>query len=760
MNKRIFINKRIFFMFALMLVLLPICLFAGCAGDQSGDLPKVAVQLQLKNTPDTRYFDVLSDPSGQVAQDASATFKIKFKNGYRPDNLSVQQNGQPVTTSQLRDVTTSETYTAATPLSHEIEWSYTISKVTEATVLTVDFAECVVGEVRLELNANLQDGKLKYVVFDEEPVDAVVSNSADLTSLIGTKSIQTANGTAISLPFGSYAIFFVPTNTTMLFFQDKNATTTDPSAKAVAASLDKLNLNFYQYKVGVTDCRIMSVNIDRDEWNYMSAITSSTPNSPNKFAGTFAISTLLDGSTVTGLATQSDLAQNSGLMSPAEAGSDELQVVSYQDADGATHSFYALSYTGLIFCNITDSNITEKRQQDLAERNRLWVEDDIIMSIAGIGHFNRDEGQSAESWDHLYLSTSANISEDDVTTVDISEYVIKSGATFFVHIPRADILEILEANPAFIENFNNAQYGFAYLVYDKNETINNALKLTLEGVDHLTADLNPYLCGFEVDANDRPVNEHFGGIIYVDYTHTDSEGNIAPVYYLNTAEVKNNAYVLLCFQIDVETTEGVYYLAYESFTYQIKASNQEDFTTETVNFTEEDYQSESGKVLKFIRVDTSLNYTLRLTCNTRAYDNTSHQIINTSGQDIYYYVADLGETIDFPTAATGWQSLSATPINTVFNQMKVLYFLTELTTTDTTTEKLSLKYISAPATDTTDAEYDELFSSQLYQDMLGHPAAVMIGDKTYQVNYILVPPSYYSANMQFFAEITTSTTAA
>lgn len=765
-------NKKLFCMFALMLIFVPVFVFAGCGNNTppaGGET--YAVVLELHNTPDEKYIEVTSDPTnGNVAEGSSVTFAIKFKNGYRPDGLVAKLNGETTTSGNLEDISsdTRTTYSASTPISHDVEWSYSIASLDQNTTISLDFANCEVGKIRLELNPELQNGNLRYAIFDEEPTNAIISNAADLTSFIGNTPIASTNGTSISVPYQSYVLFFANTNATMLMFQNTREDSTHETMTAISASVDIINLDYVTYPVGTKTCRIMPTTILYDDWNYVTVLTSDSPDSPNKFANTFAVSTLIDGSIVTGLA-KGDYAIESGMLAQKSADNTDPVTNSFTDYEGNAHTYYSLSYSGVVYANIDTESVTLNRQKTLATTSGVWLEDALVMSISGIGHFNRDDGTAPETWDKFYLSTSINLNEDGCTKVDISEYITQNGSTYYVYIPKSEIQTILAENPGFVTTFKNNPYAFAYLVYDKNETMSNVMKLTLEDFDFMHYNLNPRLFGFELN-QDNTINADTAqteSIAYVDYSNLDSAGKAAPIYYLNTSSVKNLDYIRLYFNLPVAKFNGLNMTVYESYTYEIKSSTDEKFTTQTVKFSgkDGDYDDFENGTLKYINLDyTALtkSYTFRVHLNEKAFDNSSHTITSITEQPVYYHMRNLADGIDFPIDGNEWKLLSENPIDTIFDQSKVIYFLTKLETTETETqiiaEKLSLRFVDKEATETEKATYDTFSEAAVYKDMLGHTATITINGETYTVMYMIMTQTYYSTNQPFFIDITTTTT--
>ena len=767
-------NKKLFCMFALMMIFVPVFVFAGCGNNTppASEVTTYAVMLDLHNLPDEKYIEVTSDPTNEkVAEGSSITFSVKFKNGYRPDGLVAKLNDEITTSGEMTDISgeTSTAYTASTPVSHDIEWTYKITNLDQDTTISLDFANCEVGKIHLKLNEALQNGNLSYAIFDEEPTNTIISNATDLTRYIGNTPILSTNGTAISVPYKSYVLFFTKTNATMLMFQNFRENSTHETMTAVSASLDKINLDYVQYPVGTKTCHIMPTTILYDDWNYLTVLTSDTPNSPNKFVNTFAVSTLIDGSIVTGLA-KGDYAVKSGMLAQTSAENSQPVENNFVDYQNNPHRYYSLSYSGVVYSNIDTENVTLDRQKNLATTNGVWLEDALVMSISGIGHFNRDAGTDPEFWDSFYLSTSININETGCTKVDISNYVTKSNSTYYIYIPKNEILTILKNNPGFVTTFKNQPYAFAYLVYDKNETVSNIMKFTVENFDFMKHNLNPQLLGFEVN-QDNTVNTDSittGNVTYVDYSNLDSLGNPAPIYYLHTGYIKtaNSSHINLYFDLPVAKFNNLSMIIYESYTYEIKSSTDEYFTTKTIKFSGEngDYDDLVNGTKKYINLDytaLSKDYTFRVHLNEKPFDNSSHTITNISNQQVYYHMANLADGISFPKDGSNWKTLSENPIDTIFDQSKIIYFLTKLETTETETqvinEKLSMRFIDKEATETEPATYDTFCDATNYIDMLGHNATITIDGETYTVMYLTMSPTYYSTNQKFFIDITTTT---
>lgn len=782
-------NKKILCMFALMLVFVPVFMFAGCGGDDSkkDEQPTTYnISLQLKNAPDEKYYEVMQDPTGKIGTDGMATFSVKFKAGYRPDGLVAKFNETTDAVGTLTDITNSSTYSQTTPISHDVLWTYSLSNFTHDVNVTLDFANCKVGEISLSLDDNLKNGGLSYAIFEDEPSDSIISQTSELTTLIGDK-IKTTSSDAISLPYGSYVLFFPQTNTSMLLFMNNSQNSDKSSTKAYGASIDLLNLDYYEYNVGTTTRHIIPASIISDDWNSLTAITTDTPDSPNKFAGTFAVSSLIDGSTVSGLASQTELAKSSGLLSQYSADDSSPINKTFTDSNGTQHSYYLLANSGVVFSNIMDTTVTETRQKTLATTNKIWLEDDLVMSLSGIGSFSNDSDIAESDRDYYYLSTTININDKNCKKYDISEYVIKQssnyGYSYYIYIPKAELRQILEAVPEFVTEFKGNQYGFAYLVRDKNESISNVVVLTLENFDFVSTNPNPKLIAYNkttTNANDYD-NAQYGVPVYVDYANSTADEQTAPIYYLNTNGLTSgysNSGLLIT--LPVIKFVGTNIQAYESFTYTL-TSSKGDSKTNTWPFTKDNFTNMYSGTTVMFGISLDRNYTLKITLNEKAFDETDHTISSVAEREIYYYTASLSSTSGangIPTTADGWKNLKDNPITQInFKETKILYLLTELNTTETDTQTITenLSFCSreevtkddesdttnesdsSDGATTTEYSYDSIYTASTYKDMLGHTAKITINDKTYTVTYLILNPSYYS-DTEYFINITTTTT--
>jgi len=437
----------------------------------------------------------------------------------------------------------------------------------------------------------------------------------------------------------------------------------------------------------------------------------------------------------------------------------------------------------------------------LANSYSAWVEEDLALSIEGLCNFNTDTSTAENTRDHYYLATSPNISDEDCIKVDVSKYFIAKKQTntpieYYIYIPKTDVQEILDKNPEFVNTLNGNQYAFAYLVLDKNEAMENIVKMTVTGYDYEDFDLNPTLLGFDVVTGTSTIDEDTiksGQVTYVDYANAVSD-KIAPIYCLyKSSDVQNSRYYGINIRLPVLKTDGITTTMYESFTYTITYNNGSyDQTTGTISFVESDYSKPFVGTTKRIVLRTiDCDFTLNIKLNAKAFDSSSHTISGVGGQEksIYYHLTDLDDAQGVPTDASEWNALAGTPLDTSFDQTKLLLVLANLSTTTTetavTTEKLCFMYAceddatdatgdasstdatgstdstdTADSTDTTDTitHYDTLYEANAYKDMLGNNVNITIDGTEYQVFYFVLPQGYHDDGEEFFIDIITTTT--
>lgn len=780
-------NKKLLYMFVCVLVFVPIFLCTGC-GDDKEPTPQepttYKVSLSYANIPDAKYFEVTSNPSGTVQENKAITYALKFKEGYRPDGLVAKLNNQTVTTAVITDTTDNSAYSSSTPISHDVLWSLTVEEVTADTNLFLDFGACKVGEVQMTLDKSLQNAGLKYAVLETPPTSAI-TRSAELSELLGSE-VKTAEST-ISCPYNSYVIFLTNQNTTALTFSNSSVSSTSSiNSKTVTASVDYLNLDYFNYTAGNDSYHVVATTITDDNWKSITATINDTPDSKNQIANTFAIAPLQNGTSVRGLATQSENTKNNAILAQTyvtDDGSEKSFIERSFEYDNETRKYYVLGHSNLIYANIEENNISSVRQNAISKNTYAWVEDDLVMLIDGLGYFNNGEDASLDNApDHYYLSSSININDSNCTKVDVNDYLVKKNeegkpVQYYLYIPHAKILEIINNNSAFVTEYKGEKYAFAYLVLEKNTTSSNVLKMTVEGFDFENYDLDPTLSGYNMNGSE--VDESSiatGQVTFINYANTGKNGAVAPIYYLYTGETSSKNLCNLCFNVPVMITNGFTTQYYESFTYTITQNNSEEAEPYTVKFADSDYTN--GSVMKRVCMDITgvkNDFTLKLQLKVKTFDTSTHSIslAKNSDRDFYFAIANLENLNGLPEQ---WTNLKGLTLEMEFTQTKVLFLLTELNTTTTetqiTTEKLGLlsehqgdetesdttEDTLEDTTEDTTPHYDTLYSARVYTDMLGRTATVSVEGKTYVVRYIILPQAYYNTNESFFVGITITTT--
>ncbi len=754
-------NKKILCLFTLMLAFVPMMIFSGCGKDDSKSDVVITheVTFELKNVPDEKYFEVTSNPQGQVEDKSAVNFAVKFKNGYRPDGLVAKLDGKTDVTGVISDTQSTATYSTEIPLSHDVIWSYS-AVITQDTSLSLDFSACEVGKITLKLSENLQNGNLKYAVFDAEPTDKAVTTSAEMTEFLGDK-VKTADAKTLSVPFGSYVVFLPQSDVGVLYFWDDTSASTSNSGQSYYASSDDLNFTYHEYTNGDEMRHVVSVPFNNDSWNSMTALTNRVVNLKNYIAGTFAVQTLVDGSYVSGLASQNSTASMSGLL----VTDDDRNLIqeSFTDTDNTQHNYYLLGSRDKIYASMDSQALTEKGQKNFVDYYRVWVEDDLVMSISGIGSFNRDE--YATTKDCYYLATEMNTTSKSCVKVDVSDYIVgvqgDYAMTYYLYIPKAKLTEILEKNSDFVTEYEGEKYGFAYLIRENNRDFSSVTKLTLVDYDFEENPLNPRLLATNTSTN---VTE-YGYCTYVNYANAGGSTNsVAPIYYLDHSQLSGYDVYSLCVDVPRIKALGMSYKVYSSYDYTLTSGDEkvtgsikrEDATTDLYGNT----------MIKISGITLNKDYTLKLTLVEKDYDTSGHEIKNASERTIYYYETTVASENTIPTDKDSWKKFEDS-FTLNFAETKAIFFLTKLNTTQTdkqtTTEILGIYEDVTLVSEGESAEdvektYNTIDTAYAYTDMLGHEVKVTIDGETYTVMYMMVRPAYYTEKSDFYVMVTESTT--
>lgn len=731
-------KKQILAMFAFMFVLIPAAIFAGCNGNTPEPEPvKYNVSFELKNAPNNSI-RMVENNSGSYIEGATATVKIEFLNGYRPEGLVATANNTAIT-GVLSDEN-DNAYSASTPLGDAIYWSYEVSNIRANTDVKIDVAECQRGTIAYHFDESFID-RLHYVVLDEEPTDYIVTE-ADLRDFLNNKEIKHVTSETIYIPYNSYVLLLSADPIFLLYLQDEANPDADNGHLILTACQDTATLDFfsyeYSYKEATQHCQLFSFVAKNEKLNSVISTYTDLSSTQNTIANTFAFCSIGDGTTVQQLATGANLPDE------YKAIDEEEHYYTCQIEQGG-ENYYRLKNTGLMYTYIGTEDLTQELQKNYSDIYHLHLDDYIAFEINGFGSFDPD--------DHYYLSTTINT--DEGVKVDISNYIIKrtdlGRPTYYFRMTKEELNTILTAHPEFTVTIKDNIYGLGYIVYEKNQTMLDVTKITLQGYDYEKYSPNMQLFGFDYDTStDTASNYQYGYLCYADY-RTKTDSMTTPTYYLNKSSLVENGPEIVQVYI---ATPTCYYS--NKVIHMYSQVNYEIYNQTGTKLYENNYQYTSDDLATMDSVYCPIplpsfystsHYRIKISLVEKEFDATEHLIQNKTDRQIYYFTCDYDSPMSIPTEATGWRNLSTTNLNMTFTDKKLMYLLAELHDTEDTTETLGFGFETPKSDPSEETTYSILNEFVAYKDILGRNMTVTIEDKTYQVYATYLTPFYYNANM-------------
>ena len=731
-------KKKLFGLFALMMLVLPTFVFAGC-GTPPPPPPVEPIQFnmtfRLDNAP-SADIQIIDAPASKITEGGSATCKIALKNGYRPDGLTSTLNNATIT-GTLTDED-GQPFSTSTLLSKTIYWTYTVNNIASDTTVVVDVAECQKGRITYTIDPEYYN-KLHYAVLTSAPTDTITTQ-AELTEYLATSQIQTVTG-SISVPYGSYVVMISQINNELaMYVEDSESPADDKDFEILQALYDTSKFQYFDYVYQTQKCKVFGFLANDQKLTHFKHIFMSLSDSNNVIPDTFAFCSLTDGTTADQLADGNVLDKHKML-------DEEDNPITTQLVDT---TYYTLDIKGLNYTYIGNDTLNSDIQKFYSDTYNIWVTDYLILQINGFGSFDAEI-------DKYYFSTHINTAEPSCTKVDVSQFIQKSTIqgrpAYHLVMQKSDLTDILSQNPEFVVNKNGAKLAFAYLVYEKNQSQTDITKISLQNYNF--EEIEPRLSLLGTNAGDSET-EYSGYVTYVDYANFDANSKTAPIYYLNNTEILDNSpdNISLGIVSSIGKYENEYFRLNSGFTYTITDKNGSTLATSTVVYTKEQL-SAMKNVYCYIPLPSFYNYdhyNISFVYNTLDFDASEHTLSNNTNRDVYYFVTEYSSPESLPSQITNWDNLSSTPPTLTFNTTKILYILADLETTETTEENLILQYKKS----STDAEFQDLGNLVELRDLFDKPVTMTLGGNEYKVYTTCITPWYYPEEMPMYVSIKTT----
>ena len=734
-------NKKILSMFVFMLVLMPFALLAGCSGTQNPPPATYKVTATLQNATAGITLEPLENENFEEGSNVDIT--VKFDAGYRPEGLVATSNGSTITGAITQ--TNGEAYTQDTPLSAELYWKYTIKDLSANTTILINVADCTKATLEYSFD-NEYTGELYYAVLNSKPDETLTSQSQIDDYLASQNSNVNPIAEKIIVPYGSFVILLSSADDNMMYL-----TSTDSSNskfEILSACFDNARQQYFTYSHAGKDCQVFTFTANNEQLDSFQDIFISLTETNNVISNTFAFSPVNDGTDIRQMSTSSNIPTK--LISTDQSGNPQTHEI---NLDGTTKTYYRLTNTNTIYAYIGSSDLTDAIQQNYASAYSQWIDDYVAFEINGFGSFDET--------DRYYLSTELNYESSTAHTYDVT-HCIKKVTTdyaprYFFIMSSQELTDMVSQNPQFIKTIKGNEYGFAYLLYDKNQNMSEVHEFCLEGYNFV--ELNPQLqvCGNSGIEDNAFINDTRGNVTYVDYTITNDNQEITPVYYMNTYDFSINRpiNVSLYFMAPILKIVDANFVMYSGYNYTVSNSLGETLASGTYTYTSADLSNLSG-AYKNIELPNFYNtdyYKISLQFTERPFDDSTHTIQNGSDRQIYYYLANADDDLPMPTDASAWKDLATNPITIKFDNTKLLYVLTELSNTDSKKEEINIQYQTPIQPLDTEYRYETISTLHEYSDLFGNKVSMTIDGKTYQVYVVKLVPSYYVADMEYFIRI-------